>query len=91
MPTTNEEFYDKIENAFRSLFDTARAKHELHFAMALMPEMRGMQDAGWNTADETHRAFDEYLQFIQKQEHGRMRCRVALAFYCHIAEASGVL
>ncbi len=88
-PSQNEEFYEKTERAFRSLFDTARAKHELHFAMALMPEMRGMQDAGWNTAAETQHAFDEYLAFLEKQEEGRMKCRVALSFYCHLAEASG--
>lgn len=88
-PSPNEEFYEKTERAFRNLFDTARAKHELHFAMALMPEMRGMQDAGWNTAAETQHAFDEYLAFLEKQEEGRMKCRVALSFYCHIAEASG--
>ena len=57
--------------------------------MALMPEIRGMQDAGWNTAAETQHAFDEYLAFLEKQEEGRMKCRVALSFYCHIAEASG--
>lgn len=88
-PSQNEEFYEKAERAFHSLFDTARAKHELHFAMALMPEMRGMQDAGWNTAAETQHAFDEYLAFLEKQKEGRMKCRVALSFYCHIAEASG--
>ena len=89
VPTANDEFYEKVERAFRELFDAARAKHELHFAMALMPEMRGMQDPGWNTADETHHAFDDYQEFIEKQEQGRMRYRVVLAFYCHLAEASG--
>jgi hypothetical protein len=85
----NDDFYAKIERAFRDLFDAAREKHELHFAMALMPEMRGMQDAGWNTAADTQHAFDEYIEFLEKQEDGRMKCRVALSFYCHIAEASG--
>jgi hypothetical protein len=85
----NEQFYAKADRAFRNLFDAARAKHELHFAMALMPEMRGLQDAGWNTAAETQHAFDEYLDFLGKQQDGRMKCRVALSFYCHIAEASG--
>jgi hypothetical protein len=86
---TNEAFYERAETAFRNLFNAARAKHELHFAMALMPEMRGMQGAGWNTAVETHHAFDEYLEFLEGQEDGRMKCRVAISFYCHIAEASG--
>ena len=46
----NAPFYAKVEQAFRDLVDRARQKHELHFAMALMPEMRGMQDAGWGRA-----------------------------------------
>ncbi|MCS3902793.1 hypothetical protein J2T55_000797 [Methylohalomonas lacus] len=88
-PNPNDAFYKKAEQAFRSLFDTACTKHELHFAMALMPEMRGMQDAGWNTAAETQHAFDEYLEFLSTLEDGRMKCRIALSFYSHISEASG--
>ena len=84
----NEEFFAKVERAFRSLFDAARQKNELHFAMALMPEMRGMQDAGWNTAQEAHRAFEEYSEFIDTAK-SPIRFRVALSFYCHVAEASG--
>ncbi len=85
----NEAFYDKAEVALRELFEAAKAKHELHFAMALMPEMRGMQDAGWNTAHETQYAFHEYLEFIENLEPSRMKLRIALGFYCHLAEASG--
>lgn len=84
----NVEFFEKAENSFRDLFDSARQRNELHFAMALMPEMRGMQDAGWNTAEEAHRAFDEYTEFIETAK-GPIRFRIALAFYCHAAEASG--
>jgi hypothetical protein len=84
----NAGFYEKTEQALRCLFDMARSKHELHFAMALMPEMRGMQDAGWNTAQETNRMFDEYIKVIDELK-GRMRVHVALGFYCHLAEASG--
>lgn len=85
----NEAFYEKAEAALRELFEAAKAKHELHFAMALMPEMRGMQDAGWNTADETQHAFHEYLEFLQELEPNRMKWRITLGFYCHLAEASG--
>lgn len=87
-PTITDPFFDKIERAFRSLFDSARQSNELHFAFALFPEMRGMQGPGWNTAEEANRAFDEYLSFIDNTE-GPIRFRVALAFYCHVAEASG--
>ncbi len=85
---SDQAFFDKVERSFRDLFTRARATHELHFAMSLMPEMRGMQDAGWNTAEDTHRAFDEYLEFINTAK-GAIKFRVALAFYCHVAEASG--
>jgi len=86
---SNDAFYEKTEKAFHDLFDAARCKHELHFAMALMPELRGAQAAGWNTAAETLQAFREYLEFLEGQEKSRMKCRIALSFYCHIAEASG--
>ena len=49
----NREFYEKAIRSLRDLFDRAKAAHELHFAMALMPEFRGMQDAGWSTAHES--------------------------------------
>lgn len=85
----NEKFYEQAEAGLRELFDAARERHELHFAMALMPEMRGERDAGWNTAQETQRAFHEYLEFLQNLEPGRMKSRIVLSFYCHVAEASG--
>ncbi len=85
----NTSFYEKTERAFRQLFDAALEKYELHFAMSLMPELRGAQDFGWNTAYEAETAFNEYLDFIDKLENGPMKCRVALAFHSHIAEAAG--
>ena len=37
-----ERFFEKTERAFRELFDTAKKKNELQFAMALSPEVRGL-------------------------------------------------
>ena len=85
----NEKFLRKSERAFRDLFDRARAKNELHFALSLNPEFRGEQDAGWSTADDAHIVFNEYLAFIRDGEFTSLKARVALAFYCHLAEASG--
>ena len=84
-----ETFYDKTEAGLRSLFDAARKKHELHFAKALMPEMRGEQEVGWNSAQETQRAFDEFLAFLKTLDPSRMKSRIILGLYCHLAEASG--
>jgi hypothetical protein len=50
VPDPNQPFYAKAQSALRELFEKAKTAHELHFAMALTREMRGMQDAGWNTA-----------------------------------------
>jgi len=86
----DKEFLEKTEKAFRELFDAAQKRNELHFAMALMPEMRGAQDAGWNTAEESRHAFNEYIEFIEKQPPSSIKSRIALSFYCHIAEASGL-
>jgi hypothetical protein len=85
----NGPFFEKIERAFRDLFERAKRRHELHFAFSLNPEFRGEQGPGWSTADDAHRAFDEYLTFIEQGEFTSLKARVALAFYCHLAEASG--
>ena len=85
----NNAFFEKTERAFRDLFDRARGKNELQFAFSLNPEFRGEQDAGWSTADDAHLAFDEYLAFLSQGEFTSLKARVALAFYCHLAEASG--
>ena len=85
----NSAFNEKAKLAFQKLFDSAKAKNELHFALSLAPEFRGMQDAGWNTAMEAQVAFQEYLQFMQANPDDAFKARVALAFYSHLAEASG--
>jgi hypothetical protein len=85
----NKAFFEKIERAFRDLFERAKARNELHFAFSLTPEFRGEQGPGWSTADDAHRAFDEYLAFLKEGEFTSLKVRVALAFYCHLAEASG--
>jgi hypothetical protein len=85
----NEAFYDKTERAFLSLFETARVKNELHFALSLNSEFRGMQDPGWSTADDAQVAFRDYLEFLKEGKLTSLKVRVALAFYCHLAEASG--
>ena len=81
-------FLEKAEAQLRALFIAARASEEVQFALALAGDFRGMQDAGWSTAQESRRSFEEYLDFIPTI-NGPMRARVALSFYCHIAEAAG--
>ena len=85
----NLAFYEKTKLAFSKLFDSARARNELHFAFSLAPEFRGLQDAGWNTALEAQVAFQQYLEFMQANPDDAFKARVALAFYSHLAEASG--
>jgi len=87
-PDPNQAFFDKAQQALRELYDKAQAAIELHFMMALMAEMRGMQDAGWNTAEEAIKAFDQYRAILQLITGGPERIRVILAFYMHVAEGS---
>ena len=77
----NNKFYEKVVASLRKLFDSAKERHEFHFAMAFMPEMRGMQDPGWNTAIEAQYVFSEYLEFLGNLEQSRMKSRIALGFY----------
>jgi hypothetical protein len=85
----NQAFFEKAERALRDLFEQAKAAHELHFAMALMPEFRGEQDAGWSTADESVRAYDEFAELVRSLPKTPARVRVVLAFYMHVAEGAG--
>src|SRR6266849_2862045 len=85
----NQAFFEKAERSLRDLFDRAKAAHELHFAMALMPEFRGEQDAGWSTADESVRAYDEFAELVRSLPKAPARVRVVLAFYMHVAEGAG--
>ena len=80
----NQAFYDKADRALRDLFDKAKATHELHFVMALMPEFRGMQDAGWNTAEEAVVAYDQYHKHLEKLDgKDPMRARIYLDFFIY--------
>jgi Valyl tRNA synthetase tRNA binding arm len=89
-PEPNQEFYDKAIRALRELFEKAKAKQELHFVMALMPEFRGVQDAGWNTGEEAIHAFDQFSNLLKKlDKNDPARVRVFLAFYMHVAEGAG--
>jgi len=85
----NLAFHAKAEKALRHLFDSARAKNELHFAFSLQAEFRGMRDPGWNTAAEAHVAFNDYIEHLKTAADTRFNARVALGCYCHVAEASG--
>lgn len=85
----NQAFFEKAERVLRDLFDRAKAAHELHFAMALMPEFRGEQDAGWSTADESVRAYDEFAELVRSLPKTPARVRAVLAFYMHVAEGAG--
>ena len=62
---SDEAFYARAEGALRDLFTKAQAALELYFVMALMPEFRGVQYAGWNTAHEAIRAYDEFTSIIK--------------------------
>ena len=86
----NQAFYDKAKRALEDLFEKAKAKNELHFVMAMMPEFRGMQDGGWNTGEEAVRAYDQFTEHIKSlSKDSLVRVRIMLAFYLTIAEGSG--
>lgn len=87
----NEEFLDDAEQTLRELFDLAKSRNELHFAFSLAQEFRGLQDPGWNTASDSVDALAEYIEFLSEPpQTSRLKIRIALGFYCHLAEASGL-
>lgn len=85
-----EQFAERCFAAWKELFDAAKAKEEMQFALALNPENRGMQGAGWSTAEEARRALDEYTDLIKNLPAAAIRVRVALSLYSHLSEASGL-
>jgi hypothetical protein len=86
----NQPFYQKVDRAIRELFEKAKSAHELHFVMALMPEFRGAQDAGWNTAEEAEHAYDQLTALIKSLDKSEpVRIRVILSLYMQVAEGSG--
>jgi hypothetical protein len=93
MATANKEteaYLNKFDAAFLELCDVAKHKNELQFVMALCPEFRGEQGPGWCTWEESCRAYDDYMKFIEEGEMTSIKVRVALSFYCHLSEASGL-
>jgi hypothetical protein len=84
-----DAFVLRCESAFQRLFNAARDRNEAYFAIALMPEFRGVQGAGWNTAEEAKAAFGQYLEHLQGLPASPIRIRLMLSFYSHISEAAG--
>jgi hypothetical protein len=84
-----EEYTVRCHAAWGELLAAAKAKEELQFAMALNPEVRGEQSAGWSTAEESSRALDQYLELLKKLDPSPIKVRLALSLYSHLSEASG--
>ena len=82
-------FEARCRDAWHRLFSAARDRNEVYFAISLMSEFRGMQDAGWNTAEESKAAFQEYLQLMQDLPPAPIKLRIGLSFYSHLSEAAG--
>ena len=82
----NRDFLRKAELALRELFVRAKRVDELNFAASLSPEFRPYRQ---NSAVDAQYAFSDYASFLSRDVESDIRPRVALAFYAHLAEASG--
>lgn len=82
----NREFLHKAKSAFRELFVRAKQADELNFAASLSPEFRPYRQ---NSAVDAQYAFSDYASFLSRNVEPDVRPRAALAFYAHLAEASG--
>jgi hypothetical protein len=82
----NRKFLDQAEPALRLLFLRAKQADELNFAASLSPEFRPYRQ---NSAVDAQYAFSDYASFLSRDVEPDIRPRVALAFYAHLAEASG--
>jgi hypothetical protein len=84
-----DDFESRCSEAWRNLFAAAKDRNEVYFAISLMPEFRGMQDAGWSTAVEAKVAFQQYLELINHLPPSPIKLRIGLSFYSHLSEAAG--
>jgi hypothetical protein len=82
----NRVFLQRAESAFRELFLRAKQADELNFAASLSPEFRPYRQ---NSAVDAQYAFSDYASFLSRNVEPEIRPRTALAFYAHLAEASG--
>jgi len=83
------EFEGQCRQTWLRLFAAAKARNELFFAFSLMTEFRGSQGPGWNTAEESKKAFREFMELFPKLEASPVKARVLLSFYSHLSEAAG--
>jgi hypothetical protein len=84
-----DNFEARCSEAWRYLFETAKNHNEVYFAISLVPEFRGMQDVGWNTAEEAKKAFEQYIELIGQMPASPIKMRVCLSFYSNLSEAAG--
>jgi len=72
-----------------NLFELAHEKDEYNFALSLAPEFKGYQ---LTSAMDAQMAYHEYRDFLELKQFNPspIRVRVALALYCHVAEAAGL-
>ena len=82
----NAKFLQRADAGIRALFEAAKTKDELNFAASLSPEFRPYKR---NSAVDAQYAFADYSLFLGRENEDDIRPRIALAFYSHLAEASG--
>jgi len=82
----NGPFLDKAHVALRDLFQRAKAADELNFAFSLAP---GSRPYSVSPVFDAHDAFKDYYDFLVNHRGEKICARIALAFYCHVSEASG--
>jgi len=82
-------FLAKARRALEALFESAKRRDEFNFALSLAPEFKAYT---LTSASDAQLAFKQYVEFLQAGQYkGQgIHFRVALALYCHTAEAAGL-
>lgn len=86
-----QEYVDAMERQLAILVGFARQINELDLAGCVNMEMRGMQDAGWNTGATAFEVHEE-LKALCTLDRAitRQEFRSALSLYMQLSEAGGV-
>lgn len=87
-PVTQEtETFFEVANAeLIALFDWCRQNCELDFVRTIGSDLWNKKNADQLPVAEAQAFFNENLMFLSEGDFTRLKCRIALGFYCQIAD-----
>jgi hypothetical protein len=83
---------DKYDDLFHDIFDKAASKNPFGVVCTIL-RVGGMQDANWDSFEESREAIDDYNWILEKtasERNSKANIRIALLMYCQLTEISAL-